>query len=95
MGQPNSLVYYSILSFTTAITKNKKEKRESRTAQKPHLSDDWNSNKITMAQDRRKVQTGRAHLKVSKSRKQIILSTHTPKKQRKFSHFFALGPKYV
>ena len=49
-------LYSSILSFTTAITKNKKEKRESSTAQKPHLSDDWNSNKITMAQDRRKVQ---------------------------------------
>ena len=32
-------------------------------------------------------------LKVSKSRKQIILSSHTPKKQQKNSHFFALASK--
>ena len=32
-------------------------------------------------------------LKVSKSQKQIILFSHTPKNQRKFSHFFALGSK--
>ena len=32
-------------------------------------------------------------LKVSKSRKQIILSSHIPKNQRKFSHFFALASK--
>ena len=32
-------------------------------------------------------------LKVSKFRKQIILSSHTPKKQRKFSHFFVLTSK--
>ena len=29
-------------------------------------------------------------LKVSKSRKQIILSSHTHKNQQNFSHFFAL-----
>ena len=32
-------------------------------------------------------------LKVSKSRKQIILSFHTPKNQRNFPHFFALASK--
>ena len=32
-------------------------------------------------------------VKVSKSQKQIILSSHTPKNQQKFSHFFALAPK--
>jgi hypothetical protein len=32
-------------------------------------------------------------LKGSKSQKQIILSSHTPKNQRKFSHLFALASK--
>ena len=32
-------------------------------------------------------------LKVSKFRKQIILSSHCPKNQRNFSHFFALASK--
>ena len=33
------------------------------------------------------------YLKVSKFRKQIILSSHSPKNQRKFSHFLALASK--
>jgi hypothetical protein len=32
-------------------------------------------------------------LKVSKSRKQIVLSSHTPKNQQKISHFSALAFK--
>ena len=32
-------------------------------------------------------------LKVNKFRKQIILSSHTPKNQQNFSHFFALASK--
>ena len=33
------------------------------------------------------------YLKVSKFQKQIILSSHSPKNQRKFSHFSALASK--
>ena len=33
------------------------------------------------------------HLKVSKFQKQIILSSHSPKNQRNFSHFSALASK--
>jgi hypothetical protein len=34
-----------------------------------------------------------SYVKVSKYRKQIFLSSHTPKNQRNFSHFFALASK--
>ena len=32
-------------------------------------------------------------IKVSKSQKEIVVSPHTPKNQRKFSHFFAISCK--